>query len=149
MVAGASIAISGTTCIFLALGEAPDEEGLAFATKDLEHVDPDVPLVVYFHLAILGPWSQGWWFADGGYHERLATMLAGRNVAAIFHGHHHVTAHYRWKGYDVFKPGPVKDGGRELAVVHITDAQMTVATYNYAADAWSGTFSKPINVSKN
>jgi hypothetical protein len=126
------------------LSEAPDAEGLAFVERDLAHVDYDVPLVVYFHLAIEGPWSRGWWFADGGYHQQLAALLRGRNVVAIFHGHHHATEHYRWHGWDVFKPGAVKDGGRDVAIVQMRDSRFSLSTYNYAAAVWGGTFTKKI-----
>jgi predicted MPP superfamily phosphohydrolase len=114
----------------VALNEAPGDEGLAFLAKDLERVPMAMPIVVYFHLALAGPWSKGWWFLDGGYPDRLAEILRPRNVAAIFHGHHHVTEHYTWKGFDVYKPGPVKDGNGLYSLVHVNAKQMTVATFS-------------------
>jgi 3',5'-cyclic AMP phosphodiesterase CpdA len=129
---------------FVALGEAPDDEGLAFLERDLSRVDGRVPLVLYFHLALLGPWSTGHWFGDGDYKGRLARILKGHLVAGNFHGHHHATGHYQWAGIDVWKPGAVKDGAHTFAVVHVTDARMTVASYDYDRDAWAGTFAKAL-----
>lgn len=126
---------------FVALGEAPDDEGLAFLARDLEPLAADVPLVLYFHLALLGPWSTGNWF-DATYKDRLAKLLEARSVAAIFHGHHHATDHYTWHGFDVFKPGAVKDGAHTFAVVHVTDERMSVASFDWDHDAWGGVFDK-------
>jgi Calcineurin-like phosphoesterase len=127
---------------FLALGEAPDQAGLAFVEKDLANVSPDVPLILYFHLPFSGPWAKGWWFADGDYPEHLHALIKDRPVLAIFHGHHHATGHYKWRGIDVFKPGPVKDGGHDLAVVHVSDKSFSLATYNYETETWGGAFQK-------
>jgi hypothetical protein len=129
---------------FVALGEAPDDEGLKFLAADLEHVDRDAPLVVYFHFALAGPWSTGNWFAEGTFKERLAGLLEGRNVAAIFHGHHHATDHYTWHGFDVFKPGAVKDGAHTFAVVHITKDRLTLGSFDWDEDRWSDSFEKSL-----
>ncbi|MBX3228655.1 MAG: hypothetical protein KIT84_08385 [Labilithrix sp.] len=125
----------------LALGEAPDDDGLAFLEKDLAHVAPDVPLVLFFHLALLGPWSDGNWF-DGVYKDRLHRLIDGRNVVAIFHGHHHATGHYEWRGIDVWKPGAVKHDAHTFAVVHATDEHWTVASYDWELDAWRDSYAK-------
>jgi 3',5'-cyclic AMP phosphodiesterase CpdA len=127
---------------FVALAEAPDDDGLAFLARDLEHLAADIPLVLYFHLALAGPWSTGNWFGEGTYKDRLAKLLEARAVAAIFHGHHHATDHYTWHGFDVFKPGSVKDGAHTFAVVHVTDERMSVASFDWDHDAWSGQFEK-------
>jgi 3',5'-cyclic AMP phosphodiesterase CpdA len=130
---------------FLALGEAPDDEGLAFVAEDLQTRPKDVPLVLYFHLPLDGPAAAGWWFADGDYPDRLEALLRGRNVLALFHGHHHSSGHYQWRGYDVFRPGAVKGAPHEFSVVHITDTQFTLATYVYGGpERWGSTYSKPI-----
>lgn len=127
----------------VALGEAPDDEGLAFLAKDLEGLDRDVPLVLYFHLAISGPWSTGNWFGDD-HKTRLARILEGRNVAALFHGHHHATGHYEWHGVDVIKPGAVKNGAHTFAVVHVTDDRVSIAFRDWERDAWVGTVDRSL-----
>jgi predicted phosphodiesterase len=126
----------------VALNEAPGDDGLAYLEDDLATVAADVPLVLYFHLPFLGPWAQGWWFADGPYPEKLAAILKGRNVAAIFHGHHHALGHYQWKGIDVFKPGPVKDGVGIFSIVRVTDKTFSVLNYNYRQNTLGGGFTK-------
>jgi predicted phosphodiesterase len=122
---------------FVALGEAPDDDALAWLAKDLDRFEKNVPLVVYFHLAILGPWSTGNWFGDGDYKERLGALLEGRCVAAIVHGHHHASGHYAWRGFEVYKPGAVKDNAHTFAVFHATGATLTVAYFDYDKDLWS------------
>jgi len=132
---------------FLALGEAPDDEGLAFVEAEIASVARDVPLVLYFHLALSGPWSTGNWFADGSHRARLGALLEGRKVAAIFHGHHHATGHYTWQSIDVFKPGAVKDGAHTFAVVRITDDRFTLASYDWDRGSWSSAhppYAKPL-----
>jgi 3',5'-cyclic AMP phosphodiesterase CpdA len=126
----------------VALGEAPDDEALAFLARDLEGLARDIPVVLYFHLALLGPWSTDNWFADGTFKDRLAKLIDGWNVIAIFHGHHHATGHYTWHGVDVFKPGAVKDGAHTFAVVHVTDDRMSVASFDWDRDAWADVFEK-------
>ncbi len=121
---------------FVALGEAPDDEGIAFLERDLSRVDLDVPLVVYLHRCLLGPWSDDNWFGDGNFRDRLAHALEGHAVRAIFHGHHHASGHYLWHGYDVFKPGAVKDNAHTFVVAHLTEAESTFAYFDYNTDAW-------------
>jgi hypothetical protein len=106
----------------VALGEAPDDEGLRFLERDLATMTAmtgrDTPIVLYFHLALSGPFSTGHWFGDGTFRDRLAALIADRNVLAIFHGHHHARGHYVWRGIDVYKPGAAKDGPHTFLVVH-------------------------------
>jgi 3',5'-cyclic AMP phosphodiesterase CpdA len=129
---------------FVALGEAPDDDALAWLARDLARVDSDVPLVVYFHLALLGPWSTGNWFADGDYKERLAKLLEGRCVAAIVHGHHHASGRYAWHGFPVYKPGAVKDNAHTFAVFHAAGATLSVAYFDYDKDAWTWSESRAL-----
>jgi 3',5'-cyclic AMP phosphodiesterase CpdA len=131
----------------VALGEAPDDEGLTFLAHDLERIAPEVPLVVFFHRALLGPWSTDNWFNEG-LKQRLAKALVGRNVAAIFHGHHHATDHYPWEGMDVWKPGAVKHDAHTFAVAHVTDTTWTLASYDWEKDAWVSNFTKGIAPSR-
>ncbi|MDB4944284.1 MAG: hypothetical protein JWP97_3818 [Labilithrix sp.] len=128
----------------VALGEAPNEEGLAFLERDLGGIARDVPVILYFHLALAGPWSEGNWFAEGDLKSRLAKLATAWNVIAIFHGHHHATDHYVWNGIDVFKPGAVKHDAHTFAVVHVTDAEMTVAEYDWRSDGWESVFTIPL-----
>ena len=65
-------------------------------------------------------------------------------MVAIFHGHHHATDHYTWHGFDVWKPGAVKDGAHTFAVVHITKDRLTLGSFDWDADRWSGEFEKSL-----
>ena len=121
---------------FVTLGEAPDDDALAWLARDLDRYEKNVPLVVLFHLALLGPWSTDNWFAEGMFKDRLAAALAGRCVAAIIHGHHHAWGHYTWHGIDVYKPGAVKDDTNVFAVFHLHAATKTVAFYDHVKDTW-------------
>jgi 3',5'-cyclic AMP phosphodiesterase CpdA len=120
----------------VSLGEAPDEEGLAFLRNDLARYEKDVPTVLYFHLPLSGPWSTGNWFGDGDFRSRLGNIVADHRPLTIFHGHHHGIGHYTWNGIDVYKPGAVKDTTHNFSVVHVTDAGLTVARFNYDEDGW-------------
>ena len=128
----------------VALGEAPDDAGFAFLESDLAKVALDVPVILYFHLALAGPWSDNNWFAEGTFKQRLKAVAHRWNVIAIFHGHHHATDHYVYDGIDVFKPGAVKGGAHTFAVVHVTDDRMTVAEYDWDNARWAGTFTKQL-----
>lgn len=125
----------------VALQEAPDDDGLAFLERDLAKQAADVPIVLFFHLALLGPWSTGNWFTDV-YKERLWQTIKDRKVVAIFHGHHHATEHYKWHGIDVFKPGAVKHGAHTFAAVHVTDKTWTLDSYNWDLAMFSERFTK-------
>lgn len=120
----------------VALGEAPDDAALAFLADDLEKLEPDVPVVLFMHLPLAGPWSTGHWFGDGPFRDRLAAIVDGRCILAVFHGHHHRRDRYAWHGIPVVKPGAVKHEGRYYAVVHVTDERLTVTWRDYARSAW-------------
>jgi hypothetical protein len=128
----------------VALGEAPDDEGLAFLARDFETIDGSVPVVLYFHLALEGPWSTEHWFAEKDYKSRLATLVASRNVVAIFHGHHHATGHYVWHGVDVYKPGAVKHDAHTVAVVHVTDDKWALGSWDWRARRFLGSHVKSL-----
>lgn len=127
---------------FDALGEAPDDVALDWLERDLASYEKNVPLVVYFHLALLGPWSDNNWFAEGDYKSRLGKILKDRCVVAIIHGHHHATDHYTWNGIDVYKPGAVKHDAHTFAVFHLSGDTMTTAYWSWNADTWVWSQSK-------
>ncbi len=132
----------------VALGEAPDEQGLDFLARDLEHVAKNVPVILYFHLALAGPWSSDNWFAAGTLKDRLAKLVEQWSVIGIFHGHHHATGRYQWHGVEVFKPGAVKDGAHTFAVVRVTDDSMSVVSYDWDHDVWASVFDKRLPIKK-
>lgn len=125
----------------VALAEAPDDGALAWLEKDLAAYEVDVPIIVFFHRALMGPWSTANWFNDGTYPDRLAAILEKRKVLGIFHGHHHARGHYVWHGIDVYKPGAVKHDGHTFSVVHVGAGLFSVAWRGLSddgrSDAWA------------
>ena len=97
------------------LGMYPSADRLRWLEEDLRTVTPGRPVVVFFHYGIDGPWSQSWESQEE--REELARVLAGHRVAAIFHGHAHRAGSYRWREYDVFRPGSPKHSSREVIAV--------------------------------
>ncbi|MEO7113266.1 MAG: metallophosphoesterase [Polyangiaceae bacterium] len=134
---------------FVALGEAPDDNALDWLERDLGRFEKDVPLIVYFHRALAGPWADNDWFDTGDYKGRIAKILEGRCVAGIIHGHHHATDHYVWHGIDVYKPGALKHDAPTFAVMHIANETMSVAYYNYAEKDWIWSQTKNVCSSMN
>lgn len=128
----------------VALGEAPDAEGIDFLARDLSRVSREAPIVLFFHLALEGPWSRGDWFDDGPYKGALARIVSTRRVAAIFHGHHHARGRYMFHGVDVVKPGAAKNGDRTMVVARVTDARLEVAWLDLATGAFVGAFARAL-----
>ena len=126
------------------LGEAPDDDDLAWLTKDLDALGPDVGVILYFHFALEGPFSRRHWFGDGRYRDHLAAAIEGRRILGIFHGHFHATGHYRWRGHDVFNVGSVKHDWQTFAVVRLSDERMSVASYDPRKQSWAWWYDKPI-----
>lgn len=128
----------------VSLGEAPDDEGLAYLAKEVETRPKDEPVIIFFHLALQGPWSTEHWFGKGDYKQRMATILAGKNVAAIVHGHQHMHGHEKWSGFDVLKPGAAKHRDNSFFVVRATTKKLSVAWLDFAGDRWIGSFEKAL-----
>jgi cytolysin (calcineurin-like family phosphatase) len=126
------------------LGEAPDDEDLAWLERDLDAVGAEIGIVIYFHFPLEGPFSQGHWFGDRDYRDKFRKSIDGRNVLGVFHGHFHGTGPYQWRGLDVFNVGSAKHGRYSFAVVRVRDDRMTVASYNYRQKRWWWWHDKPI-----
>jgi cytolysin (calcineurin-like family phosphatase) len=128
----------------VALGEAPDDEGLSFLERDLDGLERDVPVALFMHFPLEGPFSTDQWFGDGNYRERLAKILVGHNIVAFFHGHHHRRDHYVWRGIDVFKPGAAKNLADSFIVARYTDTRLTVGWIDYVNGTWISSFAKEL-----
>jgi len=125
------------------LGEAPDDEDLAWLRKDLAEQGREVGVILYFHFPLKGPFSNNW-FGDGDYREGLRKSIEGYRILGIFHGHFHASGSYQWHGYDVFNVGSVKHSWKSFAVVRVTDRRLTVASWNYQKQRWWWWAQKPI-----
>ncbi len=126
------------------LGIAPDGRGLSWLQEDLGRIDPLVPLVLYLHYPLAGPYADTW-FSRGGYRDQFRELLRDHNVIAIFHGHFHAAGNYRWEGKDVYSLGSPKDTWRSFAVVHVTDSAFSVSSWNYDLHAFWWWHRKGIN----
>jgi len=117
------------------LGMYPSEDRIRWLEEDLRGVAPNRPLVLFFHYGIDGPWSRSWESAEE--RELLARVLEGRRVAAIFHGHAHHAGHYRWRDYDVFRPGSPKHSSREVLAVRLRGDELAVAYRDFERSVWT------------
>jgi hypothetical protein len=126
------------------LGEAPNDDDLAWLQGDLERAGPDVGIVIYLHFPLAGAYSKGHWFGDGDYHDKLARTLAPYRVLGIFTGHFHASGLYRWRGHDAYLVGSAKHSWHSFAVVRVTDDRMTVASYNYDRRGFWWWHEKPV-----
>jgi cytolysin (calcineurin-like family phosphatase) len=124
------------------LGMYPSADRLRWLEQDLRKVAAGRPVVVFFHYGIDGPWSQSWESQEE--REELARILSGHRVAAIFHGHAHHAGAYRWREYDVFRPGSPKHSSREVMAVRIRGDEVAVAYRDFDRSAWTKTFVRTI-----
>ncbi len=122
----------------------PDADGLAWLARDLRGVGPHVPVVIFFHYSIEGPYSDWWSEAEK---VAFAGAIEGYNVLGIFHGHYHGSGHYVWRGHDVFLIGSPRHSMHRFLAVHVTDGRMTVAAWNWDARAWDWTHVKAVRAS--
>lgn len=129
-----AVDLGGVHCI--SLGEAPDARGLGFLEQNLRTCAPDQPILLFFHLPLLGPWAEGNWFSSAGLRERLWAILKGKRVLGIFHGHYHASGTYRWNGIHIYEIGSVKDRWRSFFAVRIQGSHMLVASWNLDSDSW-------------
>jgi hypothetical protein len=117
------------------LGVYPSADRIRWLEEDLRDVAPSRPLVLFFHYGIEGPWSRSWESAEE--RELLARVLEGRRVAAIFHGHAHHSGYYRWRDYEVFRPGSPKHSSREVLVVRLRGNELAVAFRDFERSVWT------------
>ena len=126
------------------LDEYPDRDNCRWLAKDLAAVGRKLPVVIYFHYAILGPYSGPRWWSQRE-KDRFRETIEGFNVIAIFHGHYHGSQRYQWAGYDVYNVGSPKHAAHSFAVVRVTDTRLTVASFNWDYRAWQWHHVKEIN----
>lgn len=117
------------------LGMYPSPERLRWLEKDLGSVRPGRPVIVFFHYGIDGAWSQSWESQEE--REELARVLSGHRIAAIFHGHAHHAGHYRWRDYDVFRPGSPKHSSRQVLAVRLRGDELAVAYRDFDRSVWT------------
>ncbi len=121
----------------VSLGEEPAEGTVEWLRDDLKGLGADMPIVIFFHRPILGPYSGTGWFGVAANQEAFYGAIREHQVIAIFHGHIHKTGNYTWHGIPVYLPGSAKNEARSFLVAHITDDRLQVASWNYElGDFW-------------
>lgn len=119
----------------LCLDKGPSEPALAWLEQELATLPAKRPLILLEHFPLLGPYSGPEWVTDAQ-KARLAKLLTGRRVLAIFHGHFHGSGHYRWQGIDVYNTGSPRHQWCEVLAVRISADSLVVASWNWKAKCW-------------
>ena len=127
---------------FACVGKYPDRDGRWWLARDLAAAGAEVPVVVWFHFNIVGPYSD-WWTDQEK--RQLAEILRPFNVVGIFYGHWHSSQHAVWEGFDLFNVGSPRHRMHSFAAVRITDEAMQVASWNWDRSAWQWEHRKAIN----
>ena len=103
------------------------QESLAFLEKDLkENVKgTHKPIVLFFHYG-WDDFSKLWW--TGGEQSAFYDIIKAENVVAIFHGHDHGVASYKWNGINIWSDGSPQNGNKtgNFLLVHITGTNANV-----------------------
>ena len=123
------------------LDEYPSAANRRWLARDLAAVGKRLPVVIWFHYPLLGPFADFWKDKDK---DAFARAIEGFNVIAIFHGHYHGSGHYRWRGRDVYNVGSPRHSDHSFAAVRVTDTRLTVAEWNWDARGWQWRHAKPI-----
>jgi cytolysin (calcineurin-like family phosphatase) len=126
----------------ICLDEYPNAKALDWLRTDLAAVGQEVPVVIYFHYNLAGPFSDYWSAAEKAAFRKA---VEGFNVVGVFHGHWHSSAHYQWEGLDVYMIGSAKHNMHRFLVAHITDGRLTVAAWDFDRGSWDWTHTKEIN----
>ena len=131
----------------ICLDEAPTQAGLEWLRRTLAGIGRELPVVLFMHYPLAGPYSESNWFGSSPEKRQFGQLIRGFNILGIFHGHYHGTGHYQWRGFDVYNVGSPKHAARSFAAVHVTDSRMTVAEWdwNWWRNGWVWSHSKPIN----
>jgi hypothetical protein len=119
---------------FVCLDMHPDLKNLEWFARDVRRAGLHRPLVVFFHYALLGPYSEGW---QEEQKTALANALRGTNLVALFHGHYHHVGHYLWQGFPVFRPGSPRHSSHAFLVVRLSTHHMTVAYRDFGTGEWT------------
>lgn len=133
----------------VSLGDEPAEGTVEWLREDLKGLGADVPIVIFFHRPILGPYAGTGWFGVASNQEALYAAIRDHDVIAIFHGHIHRTGNYTWHGIPVYLPGSAKNESRSFLVAHITDDRLQVASWNYEMDGFWWWEQRPLGASKD
>ncbi len=132
---------------FVCLGIYPDRATLQWLQRDLAKVGKTRPVVLFLHYPFVGPFSDWWWWTKN---EKISLIrtIAGYNVVGVFHGHFHGSAHYKYRGCDVYNVGSPRWIYNNFAAVNINDTTMSVAYWDWAKNRWGWSHSKKLHATR-
>ena len=110
---------------FISIDCGPADDAYAWVAGQLKKLGTRCPVVLMLHYSIVGPYSDSWSAQEK---IDLARVIKGHNVVAIFHGHYHISEHYKWEGFDVYNVGSPRHGCHTFATARITDDELSVAS---------------------
>jgi len=116
---------------FISIDCGPAADAYAWLTGQLKKLGTTYPIVLMLHYSIVGPYSDAW---SEQQKADLAKVIKGHNIVAIFHGHYHLSEHYKWEGFDVYNVGSPRHACHTFATVRITNDELTVASRWWGAE---------------
>lgn len=129
-----------------------DEPQLQWLRKDLEKLPAQTPIVLAMHVVPDPAAGDRTSHLSPENSQKLAAILKGKNILALFHGHWHVGSKSAWNGIDLVSPGfsyaaaGCPKGDPTFLVVHITDQKITALEYNWKTNGWGRLYlNKPIS----
>ena len=103
------------------------QQSLAFLEKDLKDNVKGTrkPIVLFFHYG-WDDFSKLWW--TSAEQSAFYNLIKAKNVVAIFHGHDHGVASYKWNGINIWSDGSPQNGNRtgNFLLVHIAGTNAKV-----------------------
>ena len=104
----------------------PGKKNIAWLEKELEKIGPYLPVVIFYHYNMVGPFSGFWSRAEK---KRFIKLCRQFNVIGIFHGHLHQAEIKNICGIDIFNTGACKHNCNFFMVCRVTDDKIGVCTY--------------------
>ena len=110
----------------ISVDTCPGDENLGWLKKELRKVGTNLPVILFFHYNIDGPFSQFWSLSEK---QKFARACANYNIIGIFHGHYHPPQMGKFNNMNVFNTGASKHGCNSLMVCRVTSQRIGVCTY--------------------
>lgn len=107
------------------------QSSLVFLENDLKNNlrNKNQPVILFFHYG-WDDFSNLWW--TPAEQEAFYKVIKDYNIAAIFHGHDHAAANYKWKGINVWSDGSPQRGEQtgSYLIVRVQKGEVSVFNYN-------------------
>jgi hypothetical protein len=124
-----------------------DDTQLAWLGNDLNRLNPQMPILIAMHILPDPDLTSTDYLShlDADSSQKLANIIADKNVLAFVHGHWHRTSKRTWGNLDVLGTGfnytatGCPNGTPTFLVIRITDNHFYAVEYNWNNDDWSET----------